>query len=275
MLEIESLGADLDHDSLEAESLRREAEMIYGSDDDIDNAEDEKSWEDLFAEVETYTITKMTPGVRDSNRVNVFLDGCFAFSLDVSQVVDLEVKVGLKVDKKRLKELRDASEFGKLYQRTLEWVLTRPHSIRETRDYLKRRKFKRVQLNRQREREEKKPLPEIQDETIELVMARLIEKRYLDDQKFAKFFVENRYIRKGISQKRLRMELKRKGVSDDKIAIALVEVPRVEEEEIAKMIAKKRAKYNDFKLVNYLVRQGFDFQKAKTAVENSHEEVLD
>ncbi len=275
MLEIESLGADLDHDSLEAESLRREAEMIYGSDDDIDNAEDEKNWEDLFAEVETYTITKMTPGVRDPNRVNVFLDGCFAFSLDVSQVVDLEVKVGLKVDKKRLKELRDASEFGKLCQRTLEWVLTRPHSIRETRDYLKRRKFKRVQLNRQREREEKKPLPEIQDETIELVMARLIEKRYLDDQKFAKFFVENRYIRKGISQKRLRMELKRKGVSDDKITTALIEVPRVEEEEIAKMIAKKRAKYNDFKLVNYLVRQGFDFQKAKTAVEKSHEEVLD
>lgn len=281
MLEIESLGAD------EA-ARRREAELIYGSEDDVagpvggagldDGAESDDDtglgddgW-GMLDQPEYYTITKLTPGMRDQNRVNVFLDGHFAFSLDVTQVIDLEVKVGQKVTNERLRELRKASEFGKLYQRSLEWALTRPHSVRETRDYLRRRQIKRRQLNRQRERDEKKPLPEFDDELLALVLARLIEKGYVNDQKFAEFYVENRYVRKGISQKRLRAEMHNKGVDAEVIAAALQKIPRDEDEEILKVIAKKRKKYNDFQLVGYLTRQGFNFQKAKDAVEKMKEE---
>jgi len=274
------------------EMRRREAEMIYGSASEVggpvggnsgklngagggDGPGGEEGWEDVFAEAETWTITRLAPGVRDPNRVNVFLDGHFAFSLDIAQVVDLDVKIHQKVDKERLKALQCASEFGKLYQRTLEWVLTRPHSERETRDYLKRRKFKRQMLNRQRAREEKRPLPEIQDEIAAQVVERLIEKGYINDLKFAKFYVENRHVRKGISHKRLKMELRRKGVDEEKIQLALNTVPRDENEEIMKMIAKKRKKYNDFQLVGYLSRQGFDLQTAKTAVERYKAESTD
>lgn len=287
MLKVESLNEwdDEERDSVAgslesvkgdkaAELRRREAEAIYGSAEDVAGPVDEdyvNGWD--FDRPETYTITKLTAGVKDPNRVNVFLDGNFAFSLDVNQVVDLGVKVQQKVDAKRLKELREASEFGKLYQRTLEWVLTRPHSVRETQDYLKRRQIKRRQLNRQRAREEKKALPEFDDHLTKLVLDRLIEKKYIDDQKFAEFYVENRYVRKGISHKRLRMEMMRKGVDSEIIAKTFEKVPRDEDEEIMKMIAKKRAKYKtDFQLVGYLVRQGFNFQNAKTAVEKYAEE---
>lgn len=284
MLQIESLDLDedsgagdtienLDDSDEDAELLdrelaqrRREAEAIYGADKEFD--QDAVSWNDLFAEADTYTITKMTQGVRDPNRVNIFLDGHFAFSLDVSQVVELDVKLNQKVTTERLKTLQHASEFGKMYQRTLEWALTRPHSKREAQDYMKRRKLKRTMLNRQRAREEKRPLPELQDDVMAQVIERLTEKGYLDDLKFAKFYAENRLVRRGASQKRLRMELKRKGVNDDDIRIALETVPRPEDEEIMKVIKKKRKKYDDFKLVAYLVRQGFDFQKAKAAVAN-------
>lgn len=250
-----------------ADALRSEAEAIYGAAEELHGDE---SWEDLFDERGTdRTITKLTPGMKDANRVNVFLDGRFAFSLDIAQVVDLGVKVGQKVDSETLQMLRGASEFGKLYQRTLEWILTRPHSIRETQDYLRRCQIKRHILNRQRVKEEKRALPEIEDHTIELVVERLIEKKYLDDKKFAAFFVENRLVRKGVSPKRLKMELKRKGI-DDKIAQAALEVvDRPEEEEILKIIKKKRAKYDDHQLVSYLVRQGFDYQKSKDAVAGS------
>lgn len=275
MLEIESLKQNDKADSertsgedLEALLRRKEAEAVYGSDEDVGGPIGDMEWGDFFAEANTYTITKLTPGVRDSNRVNVFLDGNFAFSLDITQVVDLDVKVKQKIDPERLKLLQDASEFSKLYQRTLEWVLTRPHSVRETQDYLKRRKLKRIQLNRQRAREEKRPLPELRDDIMTQVVERLIEKGYVNDQKFANFYVENRYVRRGISQKRLRMELRRKGVKEEEAKIALENMERPEEEEILKVIKKKRKKYNDFMLVSYLVRQGFDFQKAKTAVEN-------
>lgn len=261
MLEIESL--DLDN---AAEIRRRQAELIYGSDDEVGGPV-AGSWEELERQANTYTITKLTAGVRDPNRVNVFLDGHFAFSLDVNQVVELGVKVRQEVTPERLIELQKASEFGKLYQRTLEWVLTRPHSIRETRDYLKRRQIKRRQLNRQRAREEKKPLAELEESTMNLVVERLIEKKYLNDQKFAEFYVENRYVSKGISHKRLRMELQKKGVASDVISAAMAKIERNEDEEIMKVIAKKRRKYNDFQLVGYLVRQGFNFHQAKNAVE--------
>lgn len=239
------------------------------TDDELVESEGESWLDDFVAEQEKTLprVTKMTSGVRDPNRVNVFLDGRFAFSLDVAQVVEYGVKVDQELSPERLKELRDASEFGKLYQRTLEWVLTRPHSIRETRDYLRRRQIKRRQLNRQREREEKKPLAELRDDMMGLVVERLITKGYLNDEKFAAYYIENRYVRRGISHKRLKTELQKKGIEADMINRLLDSETRDENEEIMKMIAKKRKKYDDFKLVNYLVRQGFGYQMAKDAVE--------
>lgn len=224
---------------------------------------------DRIASAMEKTITKLVSGARDTNRVNVFLDGKFALSLDVAQVVELQIKVGQKVDAERLEVLRGASEFGKLYQRTLEWVLTRPHSIRETKDYLRRRQQKRLVTNRQRIREEKKPFPEIQNETIELVVERLIQRGYLDDGKFANYYVENRFVKKGVSAKRLRMELQKKGVANAEIEVALSAGARDDDNELRKMLVKKRTRYDDQKLIAYLVRQGFDYHKVVEAVQSS------
>lgn len=262
MLEIESLDPEL-------AKRQREAEMIYGTEDEVDVSL-EDTWKSFQEETEYYTITKLTGGVHDPNRVNVFLDGHFAFSLDVVQVVEFGLKVQKRVTPELLLDLRKASEFGKLYQRTMEWALGRPHSVREARDYLRRRQFKRKMLNRQREKDEKRPLPEIEDEVANLVIERLIEKKYLSDEKFADYYVENRNIRKGISQRRLKLELRNKGVQQEVIDAALEKNPRDEDEEMAKMIAKKRRKYNDFQLVGYLVRQGFSLQQAKDAVERAN-----
>ncbi len=218
------------------------------------------------------TITQLTSGVRDPNRVNVFVNGKFAFSLDVKQVVDLNVKVGRKLSEEDLHKLHEASEFGKLYQRALEWALTRPHSLRETRDYLKRRQLKRVQTNRKRKNEELKLLPEIQNSAIELVVERLQERGYVDDQKFAEYYVENRFVKKGVSKKRLEMELRKKGVAEDVIKKVLAETTRDDKEELAKMIQKKWKKYTKEKLIAYLVRQGFRYDEVQEAVAQKYSE---
>lgn len=215
---------------------------------------------------ETLTITQLTSGVRDQNRVNVFVNGKFSFSLDARQVVDLGVKVGKQITTEELAELQAASEFGKLYQRSLEWVLTRPRSVWETQDYLKRRQLKRAQLNRKRAHDKLKPLPEIQTSAIELVMERLIERGYVDDLRFAEYYVENRFTKKGISTKRLKMELAKKHIAGDIIDQVMQDSARNEEGELRKMIEKKRARYDDEKLLAYLVRQGFDYQLVKDTI---------
>ena len=95
----------------------------------------------------------------------------------------------------------------------------------------------------------------------------MIEKKYIDDEKFAKFWVENRNQRKGSSIKKLKSELFSKGVSSDIIEQVLSESNRNDEDEIQKIIAKKAKKYTDEqKLIAYLARQGFSFDEIKKAL---------
>ena len=93
----------------------------------------------------------------------------------------------------------------------------------------------------------------------------------MDDEKFAKYYVENRFTKKGISRKRLKLELFKKGVDRSIVDSVLGEGIRNDEEEIKKIITKKRARYDDEKLINYLVRQGFDFELARNLVQASSE----
>ena len=193
-------------------------------------------------------ITNLKSGVKNPERVNVYVNNEYAFSLSVAQVVDLGVKVGKIIDDSELAQLKQESEFGKIYQRALEWVLTRPRSEKETREYLK---------NKLRQ-----PSSGFIDDTIEKFYSR----GYLDDRKFAEWYVENRFVKKGVSAKRLRMELMKKGVAKDIIDTILEESERSDEDEIRKMITKKRIKYTDEKLIQYLCRQGFPYELVRELV---------
>ena len=214
----------------------------------------------------------MRPAVRDPQRVNVYVNGKFEFSLEVTQVVELGVKVGQILDAERLAELRRASEFGKVYQRALEWALARPRSVQEVRDYLRLRQMRRRQLNRQRERKEKRPLAEISDEVAGLVAERLVERGYVDDQRFAEFVVENRRERKGVSERKLRMELRQKGVADEIVARVLAERPHDEMAEVRRLMRKKGRRYDAAGLVKYLMRQGFSYDVVRSVVEEEAED---
>ena len=210
---------------------------------------------------EKLKITDIRQAVKNENRVNVFVDGKYSFSLDVAQVVDLGIKVGQEISDEKLEEFKKASGFGKLYQRTLEWVLARPRSIRETRDYifrkLKASSSDTLPVDRTNSSEE---VCELSEE----IISRLLRKNYLNDEVFAKWYVENRFVKKGISQKRLKMELIKKGISGEIIDEVLS--GRNDEEEIKKIIAKKRGKYTDEKLIQYLCRQGFSYQLVQNLV---------
>ena len=84
-------------------------------------------------------------------------------------------------------------------------------------------------------------------EYVDRIIEKLNSKNYLDDLKFAEWYVENRFVKKGISKKRLKMELMKKGVSNSIIEKVLN--ARNDEDEIKKMIEKKRNKYDDDKQI--------------------------
>lgn len=205
-------------------------------------------------------ITSITAQARDKNRVNVSVDGKYRFSLNFCQLSDLKIKVGDEYSEQELIVLEQESQFGKLYNRTLEYCLMRPHSAREVRDYLYRKT--RPTINNKGEQRAGVAL-----EITERVFDRLLEKKYIDDSKFARYWVENRSLLKGVSRRKLSLELRSKGVESAIIDEELSKTERNDKIEINKIILKKRSRYLDNnKLIAYLARLGFNYDDIKQAI---------
>jgi regulatory protein len=208
-------------------------------------------------------ITALKVQVRDKSRVNVYVDGSYSFSLDITQVADLGIKTGNTYTQEQLSELENESQYGKLYTRALEYALTRPRSKKEMRDYL----YRKTRDTRTKEGAIRKGVsPEL---TIR-VFDRLEAKGYIDDEKFARFWVENRNVRKGSSMRRLASELGAKGISTSIVEEVLQATERSDLDELQKMIQKKSKRYDDEKkLIAYLARQGFRYDDIKEALDEA------
>jgi regulatory protein len=205
-------------------------------------------------------ITAITAQKKNNNRVNVMVDTTYRFSLDIFQISDLGIRVGKEYTEKELVELETESQFGKLYGRALEYCMMRPHSAKEVRDYL----YRKTRDSRTKTGEVKKG---VSPEITARVFNRLTEKGYVDDQKFARFWIENRNVTKGTSLRKLTAELRAKGVSQAIIETLLDDSERSDEDELKKIIAKKQKRYPDEqKLMQYLARQGFSYDDIKQAL---------
>ena len=224
----------------------------------------QKNKESLF-EDDFFMVTDIKQAIKNPNRANIFVNGKYRFSLDIFQLTQLNVKIGAKFSKVEIENLEQQSEFGKLYALALNYCLMRPHSEKEIRDYLWKKTLNRKLKNHKTGKfYDKKGVSKL---SVEQVLDRLIEKKYINDEKFARFWIENRNQRKGSSIKKLKSELFSKGVSSEIIEQILENSKRNDSEEIQKIIAKKAKKYADEKkLVAYLARQGFSYDEIKRAL---------
>lgn len=212
-------------------------------------------------------ITAISAQVRDKNRVNVSVDGKYRFSLDLFQLVDLGIKVGRDYEEAELVALEEESQFGKLYMRALEYCLARPHSQKELREYL----YRKTRDTPTKTGGIKKG---VSIELTQRVFDQLERKGYISDETFAKYWVENRRLRQGASQRKLSAELSAKGIDRTIIEKYLAETDRDEADELQKVIAKKRPRYaDDQKFMSYLARQGFSYDDIKTALAHHDEEL--
>lgn len=203
-------------------------------------------------------ITSLKAQSRVDNRVNIYIDGKYSFSLTDYQVVELGLKVGQDYNEADIVKFKQESLLGKVYGKALNYCLIRPRSQKELADYLTRRsyKYKTVETDKL-----------INKKTIE----KLISKGYLDDEKFASWWVANRCLKKGISRRKLNLELKQKGLSSDIINQALQDSQRRDDEELQKIIEKVKKRYQDqAKLILYLQRQGFCYDDIVSALKGTN-----
>lgn len=193
-------------------------------------------------------ITKISEQLKNSNRVSIYVDGKYGFSLSLDQLLELRLKTGSEIDEQALTQYKKISQDGKLKMRALEWLMIRPHSAKELKDYLKRKSLSH----------------EIIDDWVKDFQA----KRYVDDESFSKWWVGQRRDKQK-SAAFIKYELQNKGVADEVIKLVLEGSEFTDTEALKVLIAKKRglAKYQDEKkLIEYLLRQGYRYSLVKEAL---------
>jgi regulatory protein len=193
-------------------------------------------------------ITAITEQLKNPERVNIFIDGKYSFSLTLDEILAEKIKRGLVIDESRLKNLKKLSDEGKLRAKALNWVMLRPHSERELRDYLFRKKAE-------------KEFAEVLVEEFEI-------KKYISDHDFAIWWADQRKS-SGRSNRFIRSELVKKGVAREIIDEVMSETANDEEERLKELVAKKAklSRYQDkTKLMQYLVRQGFGYDDIKRVI---------
>jgi regulatory protein len=201
-------------------------------------------------------ITAIKAQIKNAERVSIYLDGAYAFSLTQNQLLELKLHSGKELSEQDVTELKQASDYGKLLERVMNYIMIRPRSVREVHDYLWR----------------KKADPEMSERIIKYFEDR----GYLNDKSFASSWVRARQLTKPISKRRLVAELRQKGVASELIDNAVVNDEYDEVTALKEIILKKRkqARYQDEqKLMQYLARQGFGYDTIKNTlieIENEH-----
>lgn len=196
-------------------------------------------------------ITNIKAQVKNHDRVSIFVDGKYSFSLSLNELVAEKITNNQEVTEADIKKLKKLSEDGKLKARALEWALNRPRSKREFNDYLYRKKADK--------------------DFIESLIIEFEGRGYLSDENYSSWLIDLRR-RKGKSERAIKSELFSKGVARE-IVDSVTENGNNENERLKILIEKKsklsRYKTDKQKLTQYLVAQGFKYSDIKTELEKT------
>jgi regulatory protein len=194
-------------------------------------------------------ITAITVQKNSPNRVNIYLDGEFAFGL--ARITAAWLKTGDELSDEKIAKLKDEDSRERAYQQAMLFLGYRARSEKEIRQNLKKHEYS--------------------EGVIEETLERLRKAGLANDNEFARAWVENRNTFRPRSKKALAIELRQKGLDDEAIQASL---STVDEDALAYETSLKRAarlkglERSEFrkKLSEFLIRRGFSYSVAASAV---------
>lgn len=207
----------------------------------------------------THTITAIKTQSRNQQRVNIFLDGQFAFGL--SRFVAAWLQPGQELSDEKISELRFQDSQEVAYQRALKFLNVRVRSRAEVESYLK-----------------EQDVPETMATSI---IERLENLGLLDDRRFAQSWIENRNEYRPRSHRALAYELRQKGIASELIDETLEEIAPDDLElayQAAKKVSRKWQNYEYIKfrqrITGYLARRGFSYEVITQTIKRLWGEVI-
>lgn len=204
------------------------------------------------------TITAVKIQKDNKERVNVYVDDQYAFAVTV--LVAATLKKGQYLSEADIQQFKEQDERQKAYEQALRYLSFRARSRQEMERHLSGKGYS----------------PAVVTATIE----RLGDEGYLDDEDFARFWLENRERFRPRGQRALRYELRQKGIGDELIDSLLTDL---DEDELAwTAVEGKVTQWQNLdeeafkkKVLGFLSRRGFNyevtyriFERAWTQVKN-------
>ncbi len=202
-------------------------------------------------------VTRLQRQKKNAERVNVYMDGEFAFGLN--EVDAAQLRIGQELSPEDLAELQERDAIEKAVEQAVNLLSYRPRSTGEIRTRLGEKEFS--------------------EAAIEAAITRLNRLGYLDDRQFARFWVEDRLRNRPRGRRALQYELRQKGIADSLINEVLDDL--LDERLAAYEAAEARVRrmrgvsQREFKqkVGAFLQRRGFGYEAANRALESLIEDI--
>ncbi len=195
-------------------------------------------------------ITAIQVQKKNPNRVNIHIDGEYAFGL--TRIVAAWLQVGQSLDEKKIAKLQAEDARERAMQQAMLFLSYRARSEKEIRQNLSKH--------------------EIPEAVIEETLEKLRQNGFANDKQFASAWVENRSTFRPRGRRALTLELRQKGIDDSTIESALEDI---DEETLAYEAGLKKARklkgialssskgleWSEFrkKTSEFLARRGFSY----------------
>lgn len=210
----------------------------------------------------TGRITQIKPQEK-RERLNVYIEGRFAFAVDALVALEAGLAVGQELDEERYARLESREELSKARTRALRFLETRERSSREVRDRLRRYGY--------------------DAGVIDVVLAWVIEQGFVDDGRFATAYAAEKG-RAGWGPRRIASELAAKGVERELATTAAAAAGFAEggsaEEELTALVGRKfgREAATDPRRARerargFLLRRGHEWATADRLIERAFRSV--
>lgn len=209
-------------------------------------------------------ITAIKPQIKDPLRENIYLDGKFGFGISVEARFENKLKIGKTISEHEIKELVFRDQVGKMLVLAQRFLSFRPRSEKEIRGHLRRKLEQGDYID--------------PDRILGSVILQLQKYGLVNDEEFAKWWIEQRQKFRPRGERVLRGELHAKGVDRDIIdkEFTAYESPSGEIELIARKKLATFSKLTELefrrKMGKYLARRGYDWDEIKTVVNKLSQE---
>ncbi len=194
-------------------------------------------------------ITDIKPQVKNPTRCSIYLDNVFYCGLELETVMRNRLKIGDQIEPEKLDEIQFDSERVRALDKALSFITKSKKTEKQVREHLQSKGYT--------------------EQTIENVIEKMKDYRFLDDGDYASSYAKSYSKTKG--KRLIEMELKKKGVSEEDMSSAIEDIG--DQTESAVLIAEKylknkpKDKPNMLKCYKYLLSKGFEYDDAKSAIE--------